>query len=44
MNRPPGDLIAYMKRMCAAATTHRIPDGKGEWIVSVEWKLTGKVN
>ena len=38
------DLVAHMKRMGAAGTTQRVPDGSGEWVITVEWKNLGKVN
>jgi hypothetical protein len=38
------DLIAHLKRMKAAGTTQRVPDVRGERVVSVEWKSNGQVN
>jgi hypothetical protein len=38
------DLVEHLKRMGAAAATKRVPDGAGEWVISVEWKSNGKVN
>jgi hypothetical protein len=36
------DLVAHMRRMHAAGTKYRIPDGNGEWIVSVAFRGSGK--
>jgi len=38
------DLVAHMKRMGSAGTTRHIPDGSGEWVITIEWKSNGKVN
>jgi hypothetical protein len=38
------DLVAHLKRMRAAGTTQRVPDGDGEWVVNVEWRSLGKAN
>jgi hypothetical protein len=38
------DLVAHLKRMGAAGTSRHIPDGNGEWVISIEWKPKGKVN
>ena len=38
------DLVSHLKRMRAAGTTQRVPDGDGEWVITAEWRSNGKAH